>query len=138
MAGPLRVVIDTNVFVSSFFGGIPRRIIDLWRDGRILLCLSQGIVEEYIEVLSRLGLQNGRELKALIKLFAEGYNSLFAGFTPELQVVKDDPDDNKFIECAVELDCKVIVSGDRHLREIGRYIDIEILSPREFWERLNG
>ncbi len=124
--------------MSSFFGGIPRRIIDLWRDGRILLCLSQGIVEEYIEVLSRLGPQGGKELEALIKLFAEGYNSLFAGSTPELQVVKDDPDDNKFIECAVELDCKVIVSGDNHLREIGRYIDIDILSPSEFWERLNG
>jgi len=52
----MKVVIDTNVFVSSFFEGHPRRIIDLWREGRIRICLFLQIVEEYIEVLRRIGL----------------------------------------------------------------------------------
>ena len=104
-----KVVIDTNVFISSFFGGIPRKIIDLWKDGRITLCLSQEIVEEYIEVLSRLGVDDD-EIRKLTKLFAENYHSIFTAKTPKLSIVKDDPDDNKFIECAVALDCKIIIS----------------------------
>ena len=129
-----KVVIDTNVFISSFFGGIPRKIINQWKEGRIILCLSQEIVEEYLEVLNRLGLKDKNEIRKLTKLFAEGYSSIFTATTPTLFVVKEDPDDNKFIECAVALDCKIIVSGDKHLKNIKKYIDIEILSPAEFVE----
>ena len=49
----IKVVIDTNVFVSSFFGGNPRKVIDLWKSGQIVLCLSKDIVGEYIDVLQR-------------------------------------------------------------------------------------
>ncbi len=129
-----KVVIDTNVFISSFFGGIPRQIINQWKEGHIILCLSQEIVEEYLEVLNRLGLKDKNEILKLTKLFAEGYNSIFTATTPALFVVEEDPDDNKFIECAVALDCKIIVSGDKHLKNIKKYIDIEILSPKEFIE----
>ena len=128
----LKVVVDTNVFVSSFFGGIPRQIIDCWKKGKITLCFSQQIIEEYIEVLNRLGLKDKNEIQNLTKLFAEGYNSIFTARTPALEVVEDDPDDNKFIECAVALDCKIIISGDKHLRNIKKYIDIDIMYPNEF------
>jgi putative PIN family toxin of toxin-antitoxin system len=130
-----RVVIDTNVFISSFFGGVPRKIIDLWRDGEITICLTQPIIEEYIKVLRRLGLTDESEILKLTKLFAEGHNSLFTANTPKVLVVNDDPDDNKFIECAVALDSKVIISGDIHLKSIKKYVDIDILSPREFIEK---
>ena len=43
----IKVVIDTNVFISSFFGGNPKNIIDLWKKGEIKLCLSREIVDEY-------------------------------------------------------------------------------------------
>ena len=127
----LKVVIDTNVFISSFFGGVPREIINLWKNSRIVLCLSQEIIEEYIEVLNRLGLKNPKEIANLTKLFSEGYNSIFTAKTPNIAVVIDDPDDNKFLECAVALDSKIIISGDKHLKDIKKYIDIKILSPRE-------
>jgi len=130
-----KVVIDTNVFISSFFGGIPREIINLWKDGDVVLCLSQRIVEEYIEVLNRLGLKDKNEIIKLTKLFSEGYNCVFTATTPTLFIVEEDPDDNKFIECAVALDCKIIISGDKHLKKIKNYIDIEILSPKKFIER---
>jgi putative PIN family toxin of toxin-antitoxin system len=130
----LKVVIDTNVFVSSFFGGTPRNIINFWKQGEISLCLSQEIIQEYIEVLNRLGLNNTNEIQNLTKLFAEGYNSIFTATTPHLAIVEADPDDNKFIECAVALDCKIIISGDKHLRDIKNYIDIKIMSPKEFVE----
>jgi len=130
-----KVVIDTNVFISSFFGGIPRKIIDLWKDGKITLCLSQEIVEEYIEVLSRLGVDDD-EIRKLTRLFAENHHSIFTAKTPKLSVVKDDPDDNKFVECAVALECKIIISGDKHLKSIKKYIDIDILSPKEFVDEM--
>ena len=130
----LKVVIDTNVFISSFFGGIPREIINYWKNGKITLCLSQKIIEEYIEVLNKLGLKDKNEIQNLTKLFAESYNSIFTAKTPSLKVVEEDPDDNKFIECAVALDSKIIISGDKHLKNIKKYIDIEIVSPKEFIE----
>ena len=128
----LKVVIDTNVFISSFFGGIPREIIDYWKKGEITLCLSQEIIEEYIEGLNRLGLKDKNEIQNLTKLFAEGYNSIFTAKTPDIEVIEDDPDDNKFIECAVALDSKIIISGDNHLKNLKKYVDIEIMSPKKF------
>ncbi len=128
----LKVVIDTNIFISSFFGGIPREIINLWKKGKIKLCLTQEIVEEYLEVLNRLGLKDEKEINKLTHLFAEGFNSIFTTKIPSLNIVEDDPDDNKFIECAVALNSKIIISGDKHLKDIKKYIDIEIMSPREF------
>ncbi|MDA8163956.1 MAG: putative toxin-antitoxin system toxin component, PIN family [Desulfobacteraceae bacterium] len=132
----IRAVIDTNVFVSSFFGGNPRKIIDLWKNGEITLCLSRPIVEEYVAVLQRLGLQDARELEELLALFARGFHCLFAAQPPALQIVADDPDDNKFIECAVALKSPCIISGDNHLRSIGSYMEIRIVSPREFLEMM--
>jgi len=130
----LKVVIDTNVFISSFFGGIPREIINYWKNGKITLCLSQKIIEEYIEVLNKLGLKDKNEIQNLTKLFAESYNSIFTAKTPSLKIVEEDPDDNKFIECAVALESKIIISEDKHLKNMKKYIDIEIVSPKEFIE----
>ena len=128
----IRIVIDTNVFVSSFFGGNPKKVIDLWKDGKIVWCLSNEIVDEYVAVLRRMGLQNEKELQELLKIFAEGHNIAFTMETPHLEIIKDDPADNKFLECAVALDAEYIVSRDKHLKRIKRYLHIAITSPKEF------
>jgi uncharacterized protein len=130
----MRVVVDTNIFVSSFFGGNPRGIIDLWKTGGITLCLTQAIVEEYIEVLHRLGLKQEKELQELLDLFAKGFNSVFSAKTPMLKVVAADPDDDKFIECAVALKASSIVSGDKALLHVKDYMGIKILNAKEFLE----
>lgn len=89
-----RVVIDTNVFISSFFGGNPRQVVNLWKRGEIILCLSQDIVQEYLEVLHRLGVTENAEIHRLAKLFALGHHSVFTSVTPKLDIVRDDPDDD--------------------------------------------
>lgn len=129
-----RVVVDTNVFVSSFFGGNPRKIIDLWKSGRIVLCLSRSIVDEYVEVLRRMGLQSEPELEELLGLFAHGFHVLFTAKTPTLNIVEKDPDDNKFIECAVALDSEFIISGDKAVQQIKNYMNIKVQSPKQFLE----
>ena len=129
----MRVVLDTNVFISSFFGGNPRAIIDLWKDGRLTLCLSQEIFDEYIEVLRRLGLDNTQEMEELLKLFATGFHIVFTTRTPEIHVVAD-PDDDKFIACAMALKSQYVVSGDKALFDVRQYQGISIVTPREFIE----
>jgi len=70
----IRVVIDTNVFVSSFFGGNPKRIIDLWKNEEIVLCLSKDVLDEYVDVLQRVGLKDEDEIEELLALFAKSFN----------------------------------------------------------------
>ena len=127
-----RVVVDTNVFVSSFFGGNPRKIVDLWKSGQVTICLSKPIIDEYVEVLQQLGLQNERELEELLNLFARGFHVLFSANTPELHLVNEDPDDDKFIECAVALKADFVISGDKNLIAIQDYMSIRIVTPKEF------
>ena len=128
----MKVVVDTNVFISSFFGGNPRKIIDLWKSGEITLCLSAAIVDEYTAVLRRLGLEGETEFGELLDLFARGFHILFTAETPALKVVLADPADDKFVECAVALKAETIITGDKALKDIGRYTGIKILGPREF------
>jgi len=131
----MKVVIETNVFVSSFFGGNPRKIVDMWKQGKLTLCLSREIVSEYTTVLDRIGLENQKELKEIFSLFARGMHSVFSGKTPVLKVVIDNPDDDKFIECAVALKDEYIISADKDLLEVSEYMGIKILNPREFLDR---
>jgi len=128
----IRVVVDTNVFISSFFGGNPRKVIDLWKSGEVTLCLSKPIVNEYIEVLHHLGLQNEKEIDELLGLFAHGFNVVFAAKTPELKIVEKDPDDNMFIECAVALKAEFVITGDKALIAIQAYMSTKIVNPNEF------
>jgi hypothetical protein len=128
----MKVVLDTNVFVSSFFGGNPRKIVRLWTKGELTLCVTAAIVEEYFGVLKRLGLEGEPEFGELMDLFARGHNILFAAEAPKLMVVKADPGDDKFIECAVALKAELIITGDKALTDTGNYMGVRIVSPAEF------
>ncbi len=130
----MRVVVDTNVFVSSFFGGNPKKIIDLWKNEKITLCLSNTVLDEYIDVLRRIGLKDESELEELLSLFSRGFNILFTTKTPELRIIKNDPDDDKFIECAVALKADAVVSGDGEVLAVKEWMGIKILTPQKFLE----
>ena len=128
----MRVVIDTNVFVSSFFGGNPRKIIDLWKRGDLVWCISRDILNEYMAVLVRLGLKDEKDMAELLQLFGKGANVLFVANPPVLKIVQRDPDDDKFIECAMALKARHVITGDNDLLAIKDYAGIAIRTPREF------
>ena len=130
----MKVVIDTNIFVSSFFGGNPKKIIDLWKNEQITLCLSHAVLDEYIDVLRRIGMKDEQELEELLSLFSKGFNILFTIKTPQIKIVKSDPSDDKFIECAVALKADIIITGDRKVLAIKEYMGIRILTPQQFLE----
>jgi len=127
----VRIVIDTNVFVSSFFGGIPRQIIDHWFSGKVILCVSRPILKEYFDVLGRFQFDREDFFGRLITVFERGPNTLFVDDPKEENWIEDDPADNKFIACAISLRAEYIVSGDLHLKRAGKIGNVEIMSPRE-------
>ncbi|MCX6348530.1 MAG: putative toxin-antitoxin system toxin component, PIN family [Candidatus Aureabacteria bacterium] len=130
----MNVVVDTNVFISSFFGGNPRAIIDLWKSGNIILCLSRAIIAEYISVLKRMGLADEPELEEILSVFRRGVHCQYYADPPPISMSLADPTDAKFVECAVALKAAAIISGDRHLLSIGDYCGIRIVTPRKFLE----
>ena len=132
----MKVVVETNVLVSSFWGGKPKEIIQLWCNGRITLCINQGIIEEYFRVLKKLGLENEEELEFIFRAIESGKNLEYCIGTIFKKYIIDDPDDDKFVNCALELDARFIISGDKHLLGAGKIMDIEILKPSNFLERL--
>jgi len=128
----VRVILDTNVFVSGvFFAGPPYRILEAWGDGELQLVVSQEILEEYQRVGETLAEQSpGINLQPIIDLVtanAEIFpNQILRGS------VCEDPDDDKFIACAIVSRCKVIVSGDRHLLKVSGFGGIKVMRPRQF------
>jgi len=132
-----KVVIDTNVLVSSLFGGRPREVMNLWRDGQFLLCLSDEIVAEYLQVLVRFG-EVKQEAQEFLALLNESENVLFVTPAERIHEVAADAEDDKFLECGVTAGAEVIVSGDHHLLELGRFRDIAILEPTAFLASFRG
>lgn len=127
----MRVVVDTNVFVSSFFGGRPRRIIDLWKQGSVVLCLSGGLLDEYVAVARRLDL-DAELLDELLQFLAKGVNLLFVASPPPVQVMPEDPDDDMLFACAVALKAEVIITGDKAVRAVKDFRGVRVLTPAEF------
>ena len=98
----------------------------------MFLCLTGAIINEYVEILQRLGLQDASELEGLLKLFSSGYHTVFTLKTKKIRTVEKDPDDDKFIEYATALNARHIITGDKALRDIEDYMRIKVLTPKEF------
>ena len=131
----MRIVLDTNVFISGvFFTGPPYEILESWRDGRVRIVASAEILEEYRRVGEELSEKfPGVDLEPFLALLAVEAEIILA---PELtERVCEDPDDDKFLACALAGRCKVVVSGDKQLRKTSGYRGIEVLSPRTFVTR---
>jgi putative PIN family toxin of toxin-antitoxin system len=131
----VRIVLDTNVFISGvFFRGPPHAVLQAWREGRVQLVVSPEILLEYREVADELaGRYPGVDVTPLTELVIVRAELVLAPPLPE--AVCDDPDDDKFLACAVSAGVACVVSGDRHLLKASGYRGIEVLRPRAFVER---
>lgn len=128
-----RIVVDTNVIVSALvFGGVPRQLLDLIPQKLCDLYFSSHIQGEVERVLEEKFGWNRKEIDARVRpVFSWGIQ---VDPRSTLTVVKDDPDDNRILECAVEAKAHAIISGDRHLLKIGSFESILIQTPRQFLE----
>ena len=128
----MKIVLDTNVFVSGvFFKGPPYQILKAWRDDRIQLLMSEEIFEEYKRVGEHLAINFPKiDLEPFLVLLS--INTEFVAATKLQKPVCEDPDDDKFIACALVGKSKIIVSGDKHLLRVSGYKGIKVLRPRKF------
>lgn len=98
-----RVVLDTNVTISAlFWSGHPRTIYNLVRDRKLTMLISKDIENEFIKTSSK------------------------------ISVITADPTDNIFLECAADGRADYIISGDKHLLDLGTYSGIPILKAKDF------
>ena len=133
----LRVVADTNVYISALnFGGVPDQVLALARRGRIEMFVSKPILDEIEGVLKgKFQWPPSRTRQALtaISEFAKEVKA-----TERVAAVEKDEPDNRVLECALAARATIIVSGDSHLRELGSFQRIRILSPRAFLDAIEG
>ncbi|MGA8216281.1 MAG: putative toxin-antitoxin system toxin component, PIN family [Candidatus Sulfotelmatobacter sp.] len=131
----MRIVVDTNVIVSALvFGGLPRRVFEVAESGQCEFYYSAEIENETRRVLrDKFGWDEARLDRYLPVLWALGES-----VTPRDRVtaVKEDPDDNRILECAIAAGAEIIISGDSHLLRLAAYEGIAILTPREFLSTL--
>ena len=133
----MRIVIDTNVIASAvLFGGKPGALICFILTHMVSAVATQEIIDEYQTTLDSLFQKyNGRELF----FSADSIYSAMEIIPAQTRVdVCRDPDDNKFISCAIDGQCYYIVSGDKDLLTLKEYSDVKIVTVAEFFELMNA
>ena len=116
----MKIVLDTNCLIQSF--SPHSRHYEIWLSftkGENVLCVSNDIIEEYIEILQKLF--NFSLAENVVKTII---NSNFVEYvTPyfNFNLIEADPDDNKFVDCAIAANARYVVSNDHHF-DILRYI----------------
>jgi putative PIN family toxin of toxin-antitoxin system len=130
----MRIVLDTNVFVSGiFFSGPPQRILRAWRDGRVQVVYSAAILREYERVLNELS-------EGFPEVDGQPFLSLLRRYgvldQPErvLEISCRDPEDLKFIDCLLHSAAHCLVSGDKDLLDV-KVKMASILTPRQFCDQ---
>jgi hypothetical protein len=126
----MRVVLDSNVYVSAFhFGGTPEQILRHAEGGIFELCVSQFIAAEVTRVLTRKFGWTEEDVSEALGPILE----ISRLVKPKRTVsIVHDADDNRILECALEADARVIVTGDDHLLRLRVFQGIQIVSPRAF------
>lgn len=132
MTKGMKVVLDTNVYISGIvFGGTPRRLLDLAREGRFKVYASTAIL---LEVAEKLQGKFGWEIEKVEKTIqALGKLTKVVKPVERYEVVKADPSDDKIIECAGESKADYIVTGDKHLLQLKKWKRVKIVKPSDFW-----
>ena len=127
----MKIVVDTNVIASAiFFGGKPFQLLCHIMEGRVDVVASKEIVDEYEEIVLRLQ-QKYPAINTKIPLQDILAKLEIIRISSDIHISRD-PDDDKFIECAVDAKCLYIVSGDKDLLSPENYGEVQIVTVSEF------
>jgi putative PIN family toxin of toxin-antitoxin system len=139
----LRVVLDTNIYISGLvFGGVPRAVLVLARAATFVLCVSAPIRDEVESTLSEKFSWPTQRIQQACGPFWKIAHVVKP--TTSLALIPADPDDDRILECAVDGEAGIIVTGDDHLLRLNQSpkqppIDrIRILTPRQFLDEQNS
>ena len=133
----MRVVLDTNIYISGlFFGGIPREILNLIEEKIITPCFTIKTFtelkcllyhEKFIKQRSLLPFSISHFLNKL-----KSYSLIFPQPSKIPIIIKEDLADNYFLACAILSQACFIISGDKHLLKLKEFQGIPIVFPKEF------
>lgn len=134
----IRAVVDTNILISALISkktSPPLQVYRLIKSEDFLLITSSTILEELEDVISRkeiikLHHRTKKQIKEILKEIVE--TSYIVPGLVNVEVVKKDPDDDKFVAAAIEGQADYIITGDKPLLNIKEYHGIKIISPTEF------
>ncbi len=130
----IRVILDTNIFISGIFweGNYCSQIIECWREGKIILTSSPEIIQELVETMRDFKIKLPEEIIQEWKnIILE--NAVIVIPTKKLDIVQNDPKDNKFFEAALAADAQYIISQDKkHILSIPEFRGIRTIHPEEF------
>lgn len=131
-----KVVLDTNIYISgfAFLESIPRTILELEQISSFHLYISKQIISEIRGVLA-VKFAYSLEMLDLLENLLLNICTLVEP-SERINLIIDDPEDNKILECAQEEKADIIVSGDKHLLKVKNYKGTKIIKAREFLEEI--
>lgn len=135
----MRIVLDTNCLIQSIPQKSPFRVV--WESilsGENILCVSNEIIEEYMEILQKL--TDEYTAAVVVKTIVE--NPFVEFITPYYQfhLITADPEDNKFVDCAIAATARYVVTNDHHynvLRLKNTFPTVEVINLKDFMELLH-
>jgi uncharacterized protein len=133
----LRVTADSNVYISALsFRGIPDQVLDLARTGEIQVSISDFIMGEVTRVLRDKFGWSQQALDFAATRIADFTEKVTP--TQTIDVIKEDPSDNRILDCAIEGKSDYIVTGDKDLLRLKKLGNIQIVTPAAFLETQQG
>ena len=132
----LKLVLDTNVLISSFWGGNPEKILDLFKKNQVYILSSEDIIVELKEILERV-IQNPYKINPFLNFFLK--KVIIVKPITTISIIDSDPSDNKFLECALAGKADFIISGDqKHLIPLKTFKNTPIFSPKQFLDHFQN
>lgn len=131
-----KIILDTNVIVSSLIQkNYPYLIVDHCVEGNAIICLSNPIIHEYLEVLSRPKFSKFTDFKTNAEFLIVRLSEISKIYEPKanLKIIKDEPD-NRFLELADFCKADFIISGNTNDFSMKIYNNTRIVTPKEYWE----
>lgn len=127
----LKVILDTNILIDANQDDFsyPKRIIDLCLQKKIKVFLSHKVKRENLLILKR-KIKNRKYLQELENFFK---NAKITKPEKIERIIKDDPDDDKFLAVAKEVNADYIITSDHHLLDLKKYLNTKIVQPDNFW-----
>ncbi len=132
----MKIILDTNVLIDAINDDFSHtwKIIDLVLQGKIEAVASEKILKEYKLIIQR-NIKKEQDKQKLQDFIARVD---VINVNKKLNIIPDDPEDEKFVECAVEANANYIISSDAHLLNLQEFQNIQILNPKDFWYKYSG
>ena len=125
------VVLDTNVVISAiFFSKSLEPVLTHWASGAFSTALTKEIADEYIDVYQRMFEKYEALAEQVFKAII--FKSSYYDPLPLPKQICEDPDDDKFISCALSCDANYIVTGDKLLLAVNEIGHTKIITPKKF------